>query len=75
MRRTADIGSEISVVVPTLGGPILDDCLDSIAAGSVWPARLIIVEQGVGAPSPTIAGLLDRGMNVLHVRMPRAGSG
>jgi GT2 family glycosyltransferase len=37
---------DISIVIPTLGRPILQQSLFWILAGSAWPGRLIIVEQG-----------------------------
>ena len=46
---------EITVVVPTMGGPFLQGCLESIAGGTVWPARLVVVDQSGTATRP--AGL------------------
>lgn len=37
---------DISIVIPTLGRPILETSLYYILAGSAWPGCLIIVEQG-----------------------------
>jgi GT2 family glycosyltransferase len=42
----------ITVVIPTLGREILQEALNAIAGGCVWPAELIIVDQGA---SPDIA--------------------
>jgi GT2 family glycosyltransferase len=62
------IASDLSVVIPTLGGPTLRGCLDSIADGSTWPARLIVVDQSRGGTAaPWLAALRDRGMDVLHM--------
>ena len=38
--------NDISVVIPTLGRPILEQCLYWILMGSTWPGCLIVVEQG-----------------------------
>lgn len=38
--------NDISIVIPTLGRPILEVCLVKIIAGSRWPRALIIVHQG-----------------------------
>jgi GT2 family glycosyltransferase len=38
---------DVTVVIPTLGRPILRDCLGSIAAGSAWPGRIVVVDQGL----------------------------
>ena len=37
---------DISIVIPTLGRPILEQSLFWILVGSAWPGCLIIVEQG-----------------------------
>jgi GT2 family glycosyltransferase len=36
---------DISVVIPTLGRDLLQDCLLSIAMGSAWPKNLIVIDQ------------------------------
>lgn len=38
--------SELSLVIPTLGRAILGTCLAHLVAGSAWPARIIVVDQG-----------------------------
>jgi GT2 family glycosyltransferase len=38
--------SDITVIIPTLGRDLLRGCLQSIAGGSAWPIRLIVVDQG-----------------------------
>ena len=48
---------DLSIVIPTLGRPILEQCLYWILMGSRWPARLIVVEQGSNAD---VAGWLER---------------
>lgn len=37
---------DMTVIVPTLGRPILETCLSKIVSGSCWPRALIIVHQG-----------------------------
>jgi glycosyltransferase involved in cell wall biosynthesis len=37
---------DISVIVPTLGRPILARCLQSIVGGTALPARVVLVDQG-----------------------------
>jgi glycosyl transferase family 2 len=70
-RRTAD---EVTVVIPTLGGAVLNGCLESLAQGSVWPARLIVVDQGGGAiAASSIARLRERSMDVEHILAPANG--
>jgi GT2 family glycosyltransferase len=36
---------DISIVIPTLGRPILEESLSWIARGSVWPCEVIVVDQ------------------------------
>ncbi len=38
--------ADITILIPTLGRPILEECLYWIAAGSAWPGGLIVVDQG-----------------------------
>lgn len=35
----------ISIVIPTLGRPILSECLAWIVKGNAWPCQLIVVDQ------------------------------
>jgi GT2 family glycosyltransferase len=50
------IVEDITVVIPTLGRPILEECLHWLAAGSAWPGGLIVVDQG---RNPQVASWLD----------------
>jgi hypothetical protein len=71
MTRVID---DVTVVVPTLGGPMLEGCLVSIAAGTVWPRRLVVVDQGDGeAASGWVGALRGRGMEARHVRSAATG--
>jgi GT2 family glycosyltransferase len=64
----------VTVVVPTLGGPLLKGCLDALSAGSLWPARLIVADQRRGSDTVAlVAALCDRGMDVVH--LPVEGHG
>jgi GT2 family glycosyltransferase len=40
------IVDDITVVIPTLGRPILKECLARLVAGTVWPKAVIVVDQG-----------------------------
>ena len=65
---------DISIVIPTLGRPILEQCLYWILTGSAWPARLIVVDQG---SNTDVAGWLERvrhvGIPVKHIRSSQRG--
>jgi GT2 family glycosyltransferase len=38
--------ADLTVVIPTVGREILRESLASLAAGSCWPARVVVVDQG-----------------------------
>jgi GT2 family glycosyltransferase len=66
--------ADISLVIPTLGRPILESCLFWLADGTHWPGRLIIVDQG---RNPVVAEWLDRlreaGLDTLYVPSEQHG--
>jgi GT2 family glycosyltransferase len=65
---------DISVVIPTLGRETLVECLERIADGDAWPARVILVDQGANARvAEWVAGQTGRGLRVEHHRAPRRG--
>jgi GT2 family glycosyltransferase len=71
---TGRIAEDVTVVVPTMGGSVLQGCLESLASGTVWPARVVVVDQSAGgAAIQWVAALQNRGMIVLHVRANAAG--
>jgi GT2 family glycosyltransferase len=47
---------DIAIVIPTLGRPILEECLHWVVAGSTWPGGLIVVDQGA---NPDVAGWIE----------------
>jgi GT2 family glycosyltransferase len=68
------VAGDVSVVIPTVGRALLEGCLESISAGTVWPAALIVVDQGA---SPSVAGWVERlrarGLNARHVPSAETG--
>jgi GT2 family glycosyltransferase len=68
------VASDVSVVIPTLGRELLEGCLASIAAGTAWPAEVIVVDQG---SSSSVASWIDRltrpGLGITHVRSSETG--
>ena len=68
------VADSVSVVIPTTGGPVLDGCFQSLMAGRVWPARVIVVDQG---PPGDVVRRLDAlrasGMDANCITMPRRG--
>jgi hypothetical protein len=68
------VADEVTVIVPTMSGPILHGCLESIAAGTLWPAQLIVIDQTTGREAAGwVSVLRDRGMDVSHVLARPAG--
>ena len=65
---------DISIVIPTLGRPILEQSLYWILKGNAWPSDLIVVEQGA---NPDVAGWLKRiqeiGIRVKHILSSQRG--
>jgi GT2 family glycosyltransferase len=47
LRATAkQILEDITVIIPTIGREILEECIYWILAGDAWPGELIVVDQG-----------------------------
>ena len=68
------VAPQMTVVVPTLGGPLLQGCLESIADGGIWPARLVVVDQSGDHHTPDwLAALQARGLDVVRVVAKPAG--
>lgn len=64
----------ITVMVPTLGRPMLEGCLDAIAAGTRWPAELVVVDQGASpAVAAKLADLRRAGLRAVHVPSSQTG--
>lgn len=59
---------DVSIVIPTLGRPIMESCLRWIADGSVWPGMLIVVDQGQNElVAGWLAQLQSLGLATLYV--------
>src|SRR5262245_45086516 len=68
------IADDVTIIVPTLGGPVLQGCLESIMNGTVWPARLVVIDQGGGtAAADWVGAMRTQGMDVLLEPTNRAG--
>jgi GT2 family glycosyltransferase len=67
--------SDVTLVIPTIGRDLLEGCLESIVAGSAWPACLIVVDQG---SSPAVGAWLERlamhGLRTEHVMSDERGA-
>ena len=62
------VAGDLTVIIPTVGRPILHRCLRSIAIGTVAPARVVVVDQGENPEVMAWLGELDTvGIETLHV--------
>lgn len=68
------IFQDISIVIPTLGRPILEESLYWIMNGSAWPGGLIVVDQG-GNPSigNWLAAICELGIEAVYVPSRQRG--
>ena len=59
---------DVTVVIPTVGRALLEATLRSIAAGSVWPASLVVSQQGTEpAPELWVDEIRSQGVPVVHL--------
>lgn len=73
-RLRPPILDDMTVVIPTLGRPILERSLEAIEAGSHWPVAVIVVDQSQSGKLALMArSFTSRGLNVVH--RPSAGRG
>jgi GT2 family glycosyltransferase len=72
--ETRPVLEDISVVIPTLGRPILESCLRWLADGTHWPNLVIVVDQG---RKPEViawlAKLQQAGMGAIYVESAQSG--
>jgi GT2 family glycosyltransferase len=69
-----EVLEEVTVVVPTVGRPLLKGCLDSIADGTAWPAEVIVVDQSSGDEvGAWVEALRARGLAIRLVRSRERG--
>jgi GT2 family glycosyltransferase len=62
------IARDLTVIVPTIGRPILQRCLESISKGSVLPGLIIVVDQGSNPLAKEwIQNLQNAGLNIFHL--------
>jgi GT2 family glycosyltransferase len=71
LRRRHD---DLTVIVPTIGRPVLAKCLSALAEGTVHPARVVVVDQSRGgAMLGAIESARSLGIEVLHVASSQRG--
>jgi GT2 family glycosyltransferase len=68
------IATDITVVIPTVGRPLLRECLRSVAGGLVWPAELIVVDQSCSNEvAGWVAALCAEGLSARHLPSAEIG--
>ena len=71
MNPTRTVLEDFTVVIPTIGRPMLQQCLESIAEGNVLPGCIIVVDQGENPSVVTwLSSLEIPGMATMHIRSP-----
>ena len=60
---------DFTVIIPTVGRPILKECLDALLKGHVLPIRIVVIDQG---ENPEVADWIKingvSGVDILHIR-------
>lgn len=65
---------DITLVIPTLGRAILEECLHWIVSGSAWPGGMIVVDQGSSRQVRAwIEGLQSKGIKAEYVSSAQHG--
>lgn len=65
---------DISVVIPTVGRPILQKCLESISEGRELPSQVIVVDQSSNPEMRGwLKGLRDKGVDAIHFPSRQTG--
>lgn len=67
------VAAELSVVIPTLGRPILRRSLAALAGGSTLPARVVVVHQGTDPEVREWTDAAPGGLRVTYVPSERRG--
>jgi GT2 family glycosyltransferase len=72
----AGVIADLTVVIPTIGRPVLAQCLEALAGGSALPARVVVVDQ---SGSESTRRLVDearrRGLPTVYVSSNGRGPG
>ncbi len=72
--NTRPVLEDISIVIPTLGRPILEESLYWILNGSAWPRGLIVVDQGQNPQVAAWMAAISRlGIHADYVPSPQRG--
>lgn len=65
---------DISIVIPTLGRPVLEECLVKILTSTHWPQALIVVHQGDEPIIKSWAELVhEKGIHAIYISSTERG--
>lgn len=68
------LASDLTVVIPSLGRDVLGRSIGSLEAGTVWPAQVIVVDQGTNHEIPTLLETIRaRGLDIRWFRSDERG--
>jgi GT2 family glycosyltransferase len=68
------VWADLTVVIPTIGRPLIARCLRSIVDGEMWPAEIVVVDQGSDrTTSDAVARAAAGGLRVTLVRSEQRG--
>ncbi len=66
--------ANLTLLIPTLGRDLLRDCLQSVLAGSLWPAEITVVDQGGSADIPRwLDEIADLGITTRYLPSSETG--
>lgn len=72
--RPRPLAGDLTLVIPTLGRPMIAQCFAAILGGTAWPGAMIVVDQGASAQvAAWLAELRALGIDARHE--PCAGRG
>jgi GT2 family glycosyltransferase len=67
---------DFTVLIPTLGRPLLEKCLISIVDSTAWPASVVVVDQGTNPAVATwIETIQKLGIETKYMRSSERGAG
>jgi GT2 family glycosyltransferase len=73
-RKHRSVLEDVTIVIPTLGRSILEECLYWMAVGAAWPGSLIVVDQGSSSQVANwITALRSMGINAEYVPSTQRG--
>jgi GT2 family glycosyltransferase len=67
-RKVRRVLNDLTIIIPSVGRPLLQRCLQAISSGNRLPCRIIVIDQG---DNPEVAqwiqSIRDMGIEILHL--------